>query len=332
MTKQISLDAIVFDAETQIRAAVSDQVVSEYAERMAEGVTFPPVVVFHDGSRYYLADGFHRGLAAKRNGTTDISADVKTGTKTDALWYALGANRVNGHRLTPADKKHAILLAVKTWPERSERDLAEQVGCSKTYVHNLKSQVVSSDHVPDRITGKDGKSYPAHRASDTPQKVSSNTPQKVLSDTRQTVSSDAPQKIDKSRAGAQRRLERMREMAIEGYSSRQIAGALNITVQTCRKKLREEDITVPGDKHKHDRLPDSRTIVERTVLSAEILRWSIDLVDFSVLDHGDIREWVPLLRTARRDLGTFIRRLESELTTEPAEQAPESLGAVQRRA
>ena len=121
-------------------------------------------------------------------------------------------------------------------------------------------------------------------------------------------------------------------MAIEGYSSRQIAGALNITVQTCRKKLREEDITVPGDKHKHDRLPDSRTIVERTVLSAEILRWSIDLVDFSVLDHGDIREWVPLLRTARRDLGTFIRRLESELTTEPAEQAPESLGAVQRRA
>ena len=159
----VSLDAIVFDADTQIRAAISECVVSDYAERMAEGVEFPPVVLFHDGSRSYMADGFHRGLAAKRNGTTDISATVKAGTRTDALWHALGANRANGHRLTPADKKHAIELALRTWPDKSERELATQVGCSKTYVHKLRGQVVTSDHVPTRVTGKDGKSYPARR-------------------------------------------------------------------------------------------------------------------------------------------------------------------------
>jgi len=65
--------------------------------------------------------------------------------------------------MTPADKRHAILLAIQTWPDRSEREIAEQVGCSKTYVHNLKPQVVTTDHVPDRVTGKDGKSYPASR-------------------------------------------------------------------------------------------------------------------------------------------------------------------------
>jgi len=163
MMTQVSLAAIAFDAETQIRAAVSDQVVSEYAERMADGVTFPPVVLFHDGTRHHMADGFHRGLAAKLNGATDISATVKTGTQTDALWYALGANRANGHRLTPADKKHAILLALKTWPKRSANQLAEQIGVAQQRISEVKRQVTESGNLPARVTGKDGRNYPAQR-------------------------------------------------------------------------------------------------------------------------------------------------------------------------
>ncbi len=162
--RAITLDEIAADAGTQIRAAISEQVVADYAERMGEGVVFPPVMLFHDGTRYHLADGFHRVLAANRTGATAIDAELKPGTKTDALWYALGANKTNGHRLTPADKKHAILIAVTTWPERSARDVAVQIGCAHQYVSRLKSaQVSTSGHLPDRVTGADGKSYPARR-------------------------------------------------------------------------------------------------------------------------------------------------------------------------
>ena len=53
---------------------------------------------------------------------------------TDAIWFALGANRDNGDRLSKNDKKNAVLLALKTWPDRSERDIAEQIGCARSYL------------------------------------------------------------------------------------------------------------------------------------------------------------------------------------------------------
>ena len=51
---------------------------------------------------------------------------ILTGTREDALWCALGANRAHGQRLTSADKKHAIELALEAWPEQSQsRDAAQ---------------------------------------------------------------------------------------------------------------------------------------------------------------------------------------------------------------
>jgi len=68
-----------------------------------------------------------------------------------------------------------ILIALKEFPEKSQTQIAEQIGCSHVHVGNIKRelQVVSSDHLtpestsdaqlPDRVIGKDGKSYPARR-------------------------------------------------------------------------------------------------------------------------------------------------------------------------
>ncbi len=172
---KINLSLIAFDAGTQIREAISEQVVGEYAERMAEGVAFPPVVLFADGCCrtdgsviYYLADGFHRLQAAQRNGFVDIDADVRAGTKDDALWFALGANKANGHRMTAGDKRHAIVLALQMWPERSQNEIAEQIGCSQRHVSTVRAEVRTTSNLPDRVTGKDGKSYPASRPSRQP--------------------------------------------------------------------------------------------------------------------------------------------------------------------
>jgi hypothetical protein len=152
---RVRLDQIAFDAGTQIRAAIDQQVVSDYADAMTSGATFPPIVLFHDGNQHYLADGFHRFMAAQRNQFRDIDADVRPGTKEDALWFALGANRVHGVRMTYADKRHAVALAFVTWPGRSATQIAEQLGVSQSFVSRQKEQVMPS--LPDRVVGKDGK-------------------------------------------------------------------------------------------------------------------------------------------------------------------------------
>lgn len=161
----VPLSSIVFDAGTQARAGVHEDVVDDYAEKMSAGVRFPDVVLFHDGSQYYMADGFHRGLAAKRIGLTTINAVVHPGTAADALWFAIGANREHGARMTTADKRHAIELALQRWPSKSAREIAAQIGTHHSWVSDIRRQVSGPRHLTTKVDGRDGKSYPATRAT-----------------------------------------------------------------------------------------------------------------------------------------------------------------------
>ena len=109
----------------------------------------------------------------------------------------------------------------------------------------------------------------------------------------------------------------MREMASQGYSSRQMAAELNIGVEGCRRTLRREQIEVRADHMtKGAKLPNSRRIVDAIVMDAENLTAGIESINFSELDHDDIREWVKSLRQSARAVNAFVRQLESELSTE----------------
>lgn len=326
--ERVRLDAIVFDAGTQIRESINEQVVTDYAERMIEGVEFPPITLFHDGVRYYLADGFHRTLAAKRNQFRDIAADVDAGTRADALWFALGANKVNGQRLTDADKKHAVKMAIDAFPDRSQTQIAEQVGCSQRYVSTIRDQVRTTSNLPDRVTGKDGKSYPAKRSDGDAKRgeierrlVAGEGPAeiaKALSVRRNKVHEikraiGLAETVDKSHTAVQERRERMRSMAGEGYSSRQIAGALGLSEEGCRTAMRQEAIDVPADKvTRNTKHHDSNRIVERMVMDAENLCADVNLIDFSTLDRERLGEWLDSFKSSREQLMGFIRRLMKE--------------------
>jgi ParB-like nuclease domain len=48
-----------------------------------------PVTVFDSGDGLLLADGYHRVAAAQRLGRTTIRADVRRGTRSDALRFAI---------------------------------------------------------------------------------------------------------------------------------------------------------------------------------------------------------------------------------------------------
>ena len=159
---KVKIDAINIHAGTQARQGIVNETVDKYAECMIEGDTFPPVVLFHDGSGYYIGDGHHRVLASMRNDFIDIEAEVRAGTQQDALWYALGANRINGQGMSKGDIRHAVAVALKTWPEKTQQAIADQVGCSIGTVNGIKQVIFKNENhsIPDTIVNAQGRTRP----------------------------------------------------------------------------------------------------------------------------------------------------------------------------
>ncbi len=159
MTKKIKISEIVTDAGTQVRAGLNEATVADYAEALADGAKFPPVIVFHDGDRYIAADGFHRIHAAVRNGVTQIECDVRKGGKSDALKFALGCNAHHGLRRTNADKRHAVELAVREFPAASLPVIAKICLVSEELVKGVSKQLTENGGLkkPETVIGLDGR-------------------------------------------------------------------------------------------------------------------------------------------------------------------------------
>ena len=196
----LSLQFRKLDAET----------IADYISVLADKGELPDVTVALDRetNTYYLVDGFHRLEAHKHCEATMITANVIEMSKQNALWLALGANAKNGRRLSNEDKRNAVALAIKEFPNASSRAIATHVGCSHQFVLDCKenmcqpltpdptplfeevAEIVAeagveiksteaddeddededdddeddeSDDKPKRVTGVDGKSYPAKK-------------------------------------------------------------------------------------------------------------------------------------------------------------------------
>lgn len=108
----LDLAAIRQDGGTQMREALSENIIVQYADFVGDGVQFPPVVVFYDGQDYWLADGFHRVKAHALAGQETIRADVRSGSRLNAVRYAIGANATNGKPRTSGDLARAYRCAV----------------------------------------------------------------------------------------------------------------------------------------------------------------------------------------------------------------------------
>jgi uncharacterized spore protein YtfJ len=161
-TQDLTLDTIDIYGGTQTRVETNDDAINSYADEMAGGAVFPPITVFYDGSKYWLADGFHRFLAAQRNELPSISAEVHEGSRTDALRHALGANSTNGIYRSNADKRNAVEIALEEWPNMSNSVIAELCRVSGDLVRRNRIAMEKMERIAPRetVTGKDGKQYP----------------------------------------------------------------------------------------------------------------------------------------------------------------------------
>ncbi len=98
---------IIADDGAQFRQETNLETVAEYAEAMRNGDDFPPAVVYYDGSKNWLSDGFTRYLAAIE-AKKKLLCEVRSGGRRDAKMNALGANDGHGQRLTRKDKRKKV--------------------------------------------------------------------------------------------------------------------------------------------------------------------------------------------------------------------------------
>lgn len=151
--------------QTGIRDGCDDSIAGQYAEAMQEGAVFPPIIVYSDGEKYFLADGFHRVLAAEKLDWREIDAEVREGGRLEAIWFALSANKIHGIRMSRVDVRRAITRALQEFPDRSNREIARQIGCGDQLVAEVRAELEANCviHAVEKTVGADGKLRPAKR-------------------------------------------------------------------------------------------------------------------------------------------------------------------------
>ncbi len=144
---QVQLDKVRTDGGTQPRAAINEDVVADFAERIQAGDKFPAIVVFYDGTDYWLADGFHRTLAHRASSRKRIVAEVHQGDRRAAILHSVGVNATHGLRRTNADKRRAVMTLLKDeeWGGWSDREIARRCRVSHPFVMKLRPEPASGN-------------------------------------------------------------------------------------------------------------------------------------------------------------------------------------------
>lgn len=141
MAKVIRLDQIRLDGGTQMREHLDQNVVQDYAEKMREGVVFPPMITMFDGSTHWLVDGFHRYLAVQAAGKQGYNCEVHTGTQQDAIFMATSVNGSHGLQRSNETKRKAVevTLAHPKAEGWSNKQVAKHCGVSDTFVAAVRT-------------------------------------------------------------------------------------------------------------------------------------------------------------------------------------------------
>ena len=313
----LSLDQLVTDAGTQVRSAIDDEVVDEYVQALADGAQFPPVVVFRADGAEMLADGYHRVFAYRKAGRSEIPADVYHGTREDALWFALGANRAHGQRLSGADKRRAIELAYRAWPDLSQVRIAAQVGCAQPYVGEVRAQLKATFKLPDRVVGVDGRLRAATRPASSSRRKPSPCSD-AAADSPAPIAGDGGSRLDVDSLPS---------------AGRPVASAVgdpslvpSSELPVSQPPVPDDDRSEPSSSSGSSPAPSgngltasqsardrSNRIVSVVAYDAKNLTAQDDLIEFAALDRAQLPDWIADLEEARRGLVRFIRRLRQEV-------------------
>lgn len=139
-TETLSIDLLRLDGGSQARIKSSEETIETYAELIDANKgewPFGPLDVFHDGSDYFLADGFHRTLAALRLNRASLPCRIHKGTSKDAKIFGMTANDKHGFRMSQADKRACVEWLLDNWPKMTQVEIAEKAGVNERTVKRV---------------------------------------------------------------------------------------------------------------------------------------------------------------------------------------------------
>jgi hypothetical protein len=189
--KTLNLQLIRIDGGTQSRVSLTEAVVAEYAQTLTDGVELPAIVVFSDGSDYWLADGFHRLHAYRQIGRASIPVDLRAGTNREAILFSVSANQAHGLRRTNEDKRRAValMLADPEWAAWSDRNIAKHCGVGVPLVGAVRSPVVAEKQAEQKKKSKQ-KEKPQSEKGCNP--ITPTTPEGSSAGAAQTAAAEPP--------------------------------------------------------------------------------------------------------------------------------------------
>jgi len=154
----LKITQIKVDQSILGRATLDEGLLVEYEElRRTEEAVFPPIVVFKDtAENYWLGDGNHRLHVEKKIGNNTIDVDLREGSKSDARWFAAGANLNHGQRPSRGDRLHAIqnLLLDPAHQKRPFVAIGKQCGVSKQYVAKVANALIKAGKLKPAAVGR----------------------------------------------------------------------------------------------------------------------------------------------------------------------------------
>lgn len=136
----LPLSVIRLDGGTQPRAELNTEHINDLAEILLDGSVFKdPIIVFYDGSTYWLADGFHRVHASLQAELTTIDAEVRQGTQEDAIEHSCGVNAYHGLKRKHGDIERAIkrLRELPKWKNKTHQEIADHIHVSRGRVSQV---------------------------------------------------------------------------------------------------------------------------------------------------------------------------------------------------
>jgi hypothetical protein len=151
----VALDRIK-DGGAQARVEIRVETVNDYATEMLDGAVFPPILLFDDGKGLWLADGFHRFEAKRKIEHDTIVAEIRKGTRRDAILHGIGANATHGLRRSQADKRRAVerLLKDPEWARWSDRKIAEAAKVDHKTVAAVRRELTVGNSPPTKRPGE----------------------------------------------------------------------------------------------------------------------------------------------------------------------------------
>jgi hypothetical protein len=144
----ILLTRLRTDGGTQMRGALIEEVVIEYAGLYRAGVELPPLGVVFEvhkarANDVWLWDGFHRLEGARRAGLEELPCKVVLGTLQEARLLAAAANATHGVRRDGIAKRTAVRTVLNEEPDWSNNQVAGHCSVGHELVAQVRREVAA---------------------------------------------------------------------------------------------------------------------------------------------------------------------------------------------